>query len=301
MKSIGQIVCNGLEINGNVHHVHVVMNHNPQEESVAINFAGLSSHLTFFYDPPLGPFSKVAYFNSYILIGIMSIRIFVYVLSCVLWFTDDSWDMLCNSLNQRLVIGAFEFNKKGLSTYTKANNSRDVVAALHLMLLLLLKDFLYSGELLQVSNSQRKVLKLSSHPVVDGQSTNHNSFEWVKKKISRSVIDFLSVQLVFNNWYPFSTQFAPSPFAKQVPKSVMQALKRNHLILINICICLNKNANSLFVDQGVKGWPVSILKQLFSMAVTFTNKFKKGIISSWDNYQANKVSICCFILHPSQN
>jgi hypothetical protein len=106
------------------------------------------------------------------------------------------------------------------------------------------------------------------------------------------VIDFISVQLLFNNWNPFSTQFAPSPFAKQAPKEVMQAIKRNQLILINICICIDNNANSLFVDQGVKGWPVPTLKQLFLMAVTFKNKFKKGIIWSWDNYQANKVSSC---------
>jgi hypothetical protein len=62
-KSIGSFVCNGSEIDGNVHHVHVVMNHNPQEESMGINFTSLSSHLAFFYDPPLGPFSKFAHFN----------------------------------------------------------------------------------------------------------------------------------------------------------------------------------------------------------------------------------------------
>jgi hypothetical protein len=72
-------------------------------------------------------------------------------------------------------------------------------------------------------------------------------------------------------------QFAPSPFAKQVPDKVMQALKRNQLVLISICIHLNNNANSLFVDQGVKGWTVPTLKQLFLMAITFKNKSKKGI------------------------
>jgi hypothetical protein len=65
------------------------------------------------------------------------------------------------------------------------------------------------------------------------------------------------------------------------------------MILINLCICLDINAKSLFVEQGVKGWPVPTLKQLFSIAVTFKNKFKKGILSSWENYQANKVSSCC--------
>ncbi len=120
----------------------------------------------------------------------------------------------------------------------------------------------------------------------------------MNKKFAWFVIDFISVQLVFNKWYPFSTQFAPSPFAKNIPKEVEQALKKNQMILINICICLDNNANSLFVNWGVKGWPIPTLKQLFSMAVTFTfkNKFKKGIIS-WENYQANKLSSCCLIFH----
>jgi hypothetical protein len=59
-------VCEGPEIVGNVHgirHVHIVMNHNPQEERMGINFTGLLSHLASFYDPPLGPFSKFVYFN----------------------------------------------------------------------------------------------------------------------------------------------------------------------------------------------------------------------------------------------
>jgi hypothetical protein len=49
----------------------------------------------------------------------------------------------------------------------------------------------------------------------------------------------------------------------------------------------------------VKGWAVPTLEQLFSMAVTFKNKFKKGIISSWDNHQANKESVFYFMLHSS--
>jgi hypothetical protein len=115
----------------------------------------------------------------------------------------------------------------------------------------------------------------------------------VNKKFALFVIDFISVQLVFNNWYPFSTQFAPSPFAKNILEEVESALKNNQMIFINICIHFDHNANMLFVKQGVKGWPVPTFKQLFSMAVTFKNKFKKGIISSWVNYQANKASSCC--------
>jgi hypothetical protein len=194
------------------------------------------------------------------------------------------------------MIGLFEFHKKGASTYTKANNSCDVLAALHLIVLLQLEDFWVCGHLTHICNSQMKFLKMSSCSSVDGQSTNHNSFGWVNNKFAWFVIDFISVQLVFNNWYPFSTQFAPSPFAKNITEEVKQALKRNQLIFINICIPLDNNANSLLVGVVVKGWPVSALKQLFSMAVTLKNKFMKGIISSWGNYQANKVSSCWLIL-----
>jgi hypothetical protein len=131
------------------------------------------------------------------------------------------------------------------------------------MVLLQLEDFLVCGHLTHICNSQMKFLKISRHPSVDGQLTNHNSFGQVNKKFAWFVIDFISVQLVFNNWYPFFTQFSPSPFAKNIPEEVKQALKRNQLILINICICLDNNANSLFVYQGVKGWPVLTLKHSF--------------------------------------
>ncbi len=213
-----------------------------------------------------------------------------YELCLCLSFTDDSWEMLQDSNNQRLLIGLFQFQKKVVSTYTKANNSRDVLAALHLMVMLQLEDFLVCGkQLSHICNSQMKFLKMSSN----SELTNHNLFGRVNKKFAQFVIDFISVQLVFNNWYPFSTQFAPSPFTKNIPEEVESALKNNQMILINICIRFDHNANILFVKQGVKGWTIPTLKQLFSMAVTFKNKFKKGIISSWENYQANKGSSCC--------
>jgi hypothetical protein len=55
-KSIGSFVCEGQEIVDNVggiHHVHIVMNHNPQEEMMGTNFNGLTSHLAFFMTLPL--------------------------------------------------------------------------------------------------------------------------------------------------------------------------------------------------------------------------------------------------------
>jgi hypothetical protein len=61
-------VCEGPEIVddvGGIRPIHVVMNHNPQDEMMETNFTGLSSHLAFVYDPPLGPFSKFVYYNLY--------------------------------------------------------------------------------------------------------------------------------------------------------------------------------------------------------------------------------------------
>jgi hypothetical protein len=213
----------------------------------------------------------------------------LYELCLCLSITDDSWEMLQDSNKQCLLIGLFQFQKKAASTYTKASNSRDVLAALHLMVMLQLENFLVCGKLSHICNSQMKFLMMSCN----GELINHKSFGQGNKKFARFVIDFISVQLVFNNWYPFSTQFAPSSFSKNVPEEVESALKNNQMILINICICLDHNTNILFVKQGVKGWPVPTLKQPFSMAVTFKNKFKKGIILSWENYQANKASNCC--------
>ncbi len=123
------------------------------------------------------------------------------------------------------------------STCTEANNSQDVLAALHLMVMLQLEDFLACANLSHICNSQMKFLKMSSN----GQLTNHNLFGQVNKKFAWFVINFISVQLVFNNWYPFSTQFAPSPFAKNIPEEVESALKKNQMIFVNICICLDNN------------------------------------------------------------
>ena len=65
----------------------------------------------------------------------------LYELCLCLSFTDDSWKMLQDSNNQRLSIGLFQFQKKAASTYTKANNSWDVLTDFHLMVMLQLEDF----------------------------------------------------------------------------------------------------------------------------------------------------------------
>jgi hypothetical protein len=115
--------------------------------------------------------------------------------------------MLQDSNNQHVSIGLFQFHKKAASTYTEANNSKDILTALHLMAMLQLEDFLVCGKLSHICDSQMKFSKMSSN----SQLTNPDSFGQVNKGFAQFVIDFISFQLVFNNWYPFLTQFAPSP------------------------------------------------------------------------------------------
>jgi hypothetical protein len=67
------------------------------------------------------------------------------------------------------------------------------------MVLLQLEDFLVCGYQTHICGSQMKFLKMSSCPSVDGQLTNYNSFGRVNKKFAWFVIDFISVQLVFNS------------------------------------------------------------------------------------------------------
>ncbi len=85
----------------------------------------------------------------------------------------------------------------------------------------------------------------------NGELTYHNLFRRVNKKLAWFVIDFIYVKLVFINWYPFSTQFAPSPFAKNIPEEVESTLKNNQMIHVITCIHFDHNANILFVEQGM--------------------------------------------------
>jgi hypothetical protein len=124
---------------------------------------------------------------------------------------------VCNDKNQHLVIGAHSFHSLGFQTFTEANHFRDVFAELGLMLELMLEPFLVLSQDSRVTDSLMKLLKDSSAPDIAG-STSSNSFGWVNKFFCRFVIHMLSVQLVFNNWYPFSAQSAPSPYVKETPQ-----------------------------------------------------------------------------------
>ena len=101
----------------------------------------------------------------------------------------------------------------------------------------------------------------------------------------------LSLKLVFDNWYPFAAQVAPSPYSKVTPIDVSNALQRNQSILVSLAVSMNSLSQSFYIENGSLGWPVTSIKQLFTTAVNYKKKFKNGIISSWEGYSDNNVSL----------
>ncbi len=126
---------------------------------------------------------------------------------------------MCNDKNHVLIIGAHTLRTQGEATFTEANHFRDVFVALGLMLDLMLELYSILSSDSWVTNSLMKLIKDSSAPDIAGPISS-NSFGKVNKNFCRFVIDMLSVQLVFDNWYPFASQSVPSPYVKDTPKDV---------------------------------------------------------------------------------
>jgi len=125
----------------------------------------------------------------------------------------------------------------------------------------------------------------------DQGQINNNSFGRVNKKFVRFFVDMLSLQLVFDNWYPFAAQVAPLPYSKVTPIEVTNALQHNQSILVSLAESMNPISQSFYMENGSLGWPVPSIKQLFTTAVKYNKKFKTGIISSLEGYSNNYVSI----------
>ncbi len=84
---------------------------------------------------------------------------------------------------------------------------------------------------------------------------------------------------------------APSPFAKVTPIEVNDALQHNQSILVSLAVSMNPSSQLHYTENGKLGWQVPSLKQLFTTTVSYIKKFKNGIISSWEGYTDNHVSI----------
>jgi hypothetical protein len=166
---------------------------------------------------------------------------------------------------------------------------------LYLMSFLQLEDYYVTTAHSTVTDAAMLRIKNSSDPPANEQPINVNSFGRVNKKLCRFIIDYVSLQVVFNNWYPFSTQVAPAPCAKMTPENVITAIKRNQMICVSLCLTFTNNLYSVFSENGSLGWEVPTIKQLCTTCVSYKKKWDNGIISSWEGYTANKD--CLWIHH----
>ncbi len=220
--------------------------------------------------------------------------------------------------DRHLVIGEFHFTKREVEGFTASNECRDVFAAMELSVKLLLEERGVHDSYSKIFDSLMKLIKKTSSPGPDDAPINNNSFGRVNKKFIRFFIDMLSLQLAFDNWYvsiskleiktaslnsnfslkflknlryPFAAQVAPSPYAKSTPIEVTNALQRNQSILVSLALTMDPRLQAFYTENGNLRWPVPSLKQLFSSAVTYKKKIQKGIISSWEGYKDNYVSL----------
>ena len=190
-----------------------------------------------------------------------------------------------------MIIGQFHFTKRENEGFTASNECWDVIAAIELSTKLLLDESTGHDSHSKINDSLMKFIKITSAPDPDHGPINNNSFGRVNKKFVCFFIDMLSLQLVFDNWYPFAAQVAPSPYSKSTPIDVSNALQHNQSILVSLAVSMNSISQSFYMENGSLGWLVTSLKQLFTSAVNYKKKFQNGIISSWEGYNDNHVSL----------
>jgi hypothetical protein len=224
-------------------------------------------------------------------------------LSChiLLDSTWTAWSDVCNDKNHVLIIGAHTLRTQGSGTFTEANHFHEVFVALGLMLNLMLEAYFVLSSDFWVTNSLMKLIKDSDAPDIAGPISS-NSFRKVNKKFCRFVIDMLSVQLVFDNWYPFASQSAPSPYVKDTPQDVIRHISHNQKVILLLCFKMNPHSCMSVFNEAKRnrlGWPVPLPKRILSSAVTIKHKLDKGIILSWDDYAHNTVSDfpLCFLFY----
>ena len=202
-----------------------------------------------------------------------------------------NWEDIKDEHGLGLIIGQFHFTKRENEGFTASNKCRDVLAAIELSTKLLLEESTVLDSHSKINDSLMKLIKITSAPNPDHGPINNKSFGRLNEKFVHFFIDMLSLQLVFDNWYPFAAQVAPLPYSKSTHIEVSNALQRNSSILVSLTVSINASSQSFYMENGYLGGAVPSLKQLFSFAVKCKKKFQKEIISSWEGYNNNHVSL----------
>lgn len=157
-------------------------------------------------------------------------------------------------------------------------------------------------------------IKRSSADDLDTPKISHQSLARPNRHFAQFVIDYVSMALYFDCWYPFLSNAAPAPFRKvctlvsylvcikcswiiyfttfvlclsfqSVPEEVSKGIAHNREILLNICCAIDRKATyRLMATNGELSWKTQTLKQLFTAITNYKNKMGKGILSSFQYY-----------------
>ena len=113
--------------------------------------------------------------------------------------------------------------------------------------------------------------------------------------LTRSLFVFSST-CCLSSWFskigtPFLHRLCLLHIPSHLRLEVSNALQHNQSIFVSLAVHMNPTFQSFYMENGSLGWPAPSLKQLFSSAVNYKNKFQKGIISSWEGYNDMSLTI----------
>ena len=109
--------------------------------------------------------------------------------------------------------------------------------------------------------------------------------------LNLSVIDFLSMLLLFDAYSDYNANASPTPCAgRNFSMSEQEIIQENQLILLKFCLKQNEDmVRKLFGTKNKKtrqlGWQVGELDNLWTASVRYVSKFKSGISSLYKDYQ----------------
>jgi hypothetical protein len=96
------------------------------------------------------------------------------------------------------------FNKRNSPGFLNSHLPQEIQAMLSLLVKLYLESHLVPQEKTYLIDSCMLEIKASSHRDIAGSDIHHNSFQRNNTTFTKFVIDYLSIALLFDKWYPFA-------------------------------------------------------------------------------------------------
>jgi hypothetical protein len=106
--------------------------------------------------------------------------------------------------NDGFVLKRAKFKKYNAPGFLKFALPQEIQAMLSLLPKLYLESHLVPQDKTYLVDSCMLEIKASSHQDIAGSDIHANSFQRANTTFTKFVIDYLSIALLFDNWYPFA-------------------------------------------------------------------------------------------------